>query len=289
MPIPPVFRFRGRREAAADSLPKAGRLRDLYAQEIKTSLASMLQYRAALAIYLIGNVLEPLIYLVVWTTVSASSGGSVGGYAPRDFAAYYIAFMLVNQITFTWVMYEFEYRIRHGSFSAALLRPVHPIHTDIADNLASKVVSLPLMIAAGGAMALLFHPAFSTPGWAIALFVPALVLAYFVRFLLDWTVALAAFWTTRVSAINQIHFMAVLFFSGQIAPLALLPAPLRTAATVLPFRWMVGFPVELVLGRLTFAQALEGLAWQAGWLAAGAVVLRFAWRASVKNYSAVGG
>ena len=34
---------------------------------------------------------------------------------------------------------------------------------------------------------------------------------------------------------------------------------------------------------------VAGLAWQVGWLAAGAIILRFAWRASLKNYSAVGG
>jgi ABC-2 type transport system permease protein len=270
-------------------LPRPGRLTDIYAQELKTSLAAMFQYRAALGIWLIGNILEPLIYLVVWSTVSGSSGGSVGGFAARDFAAYYIALMLINQVTYTWVMYEFDYRIRQGSFSATLLRPVHPIHTDIADNLASKVVSLPFMLLAAGALTLLFHPAFRTKAWAVAAFIPAMILAYGVRFLLDWIVALAAFWTTRVSAINQIHFMAVLFFSGQIAPLALLPAPLRVAATILPFRWTVGFPVELILGRLTPAQALAGLAWQAGWLLAGLLLLRFAWRASLKNYSAVGG
>ena len=267
---------------------RSGRLVDLYAQELKTSLASMFQYRAALGIWLIGNILQPLIYLVVWSTVSASSGGSVGGFAARDFAAYYIALMVVNQVSYTWVMYEFDYRVRQGSFSSALLRPVHPIHTDIADNIASKLVSLPFVLLAAVALSLLFHPAFRTTAWAVAVFVPVMALAFLVRFLLDWVVALAAFWTTRTSAINQIHFMAVLFFSGQIAPLALLPAPLRTAATILPFRWTIGFPVELILGRLTPEQTLSGLAWQAGWLLVGWGLLRFVWRASVKRYSAVG-
>ncbi len=269
--------------------PRTGRLADLYVQELKTSLASMFQYRAALGIWLLGNILEPLIYLVVWTTVSASSGGSVGGFTPRDFAAYYLALMIVNQVSYTWVMYEFDYRIREGTFSAALLRPVHPIHTDIADNLASKAVSLPFVAAAAVILSLLFHPAFKTTAGAAAAFVPAMVLAFLVRFLIDWTVALAAFWTTRVSAINQIYYMAVLFFSGQIAPLALLPGPLRTLATVLPFRWTVGFPVELILGRLTPGQTLAGFAMQAGWLAVGWTVLRFAWRTSAKHYTAVGG
>ncbi len=263
-------------------------LADIYAQELKTGVASMLQYRATLAIWLIGNILEPLVYLVVWSTVSRSGGGSVGGYSAGDFAAYYIVLMLVNQATFTWVMYEFDYRVREGLFSPVLLHPVHPIHADIAANLSSKVVSLPVVAAAAAGLTLVFHPSLELSPGAVAAFVPAVVLGFLVRFLVEWTIALAAFWTTRVTAINQIHFMAMLFFSGQIAPLAVLPAPLRVAALVLPFRWTVGFPVELLLGRLTPGQVLAGFAVQAGWLAAALVILKFAWRASVKNYSAVG-
>jgi ABC-2 type transport system permease protein len=261
---------------------------DLYIQQLKTSLAAMLQYRAALVIWLIGNVLDPLIYLVVWSTVARSSGGIVGGFTTEDFAAYYIVLMLVNQATYTWIMYEFDYRVRQGSFSFALLRPVHPIHSDIADNLSSKVISLPVMLMAAAALAAAFRPAFRFTLWAVALFVPALLLAFLVRFLVEWTLALAAFWTTRVSAINQTYFVAALFLSGQMAPLSLLPFPVQAAAAVLPFRWTVGFPVELLLGRLSLSQALTGLAAQAAWLACALLLLRGVWRSALRMYSAVG-
>ncbi|HSA95183.1 MAG TPA: ABC-2 family transporter protein [Acidobacteriota bacterium] len=260
----------------------------IYLQQLKTGVATMLQYRATLAIWLIGNILEPLIYLVVWSTVSRSTGGSIGGYDPGDFAAYYIVLMLVNHATFTWEMYEFDFRIREGTFSAALLHPVHPIHADIAQNLSSKAVSLPFILAAAAGLAALFHPAFRPAWWTAAAFIPALVLGFLVRFLTDWTVALAAFWTTRVSAINEIHYMAVLFFSGQFAPLTVLPHFFQVVASILPFRWTIGFPVELLLGRLTPGQVWAGFGMQAAWLLAAAAILRFAWRASVKRYTAVG-
>ncbi len=178
-------------------------LRDVYLQHLKTGIASMLQYRASEVIWLIGNVLEPLIYLVVWSTVARSNGGSIGGYDAQEFAAYYIIFMLVDQVSFTWVMYEFDYRIREGEFSVTLLHPIHPIHADIAGNLSSKIVSLPFTAVAAAGMAILFRPAIKISLWTVAAFVPALVLAFLVRFLVEWTIALAAFWTTRVSAINQ--------------------------------------------------------------------------------------
>ena len=261
---------------------------EAYRAEFRTTLVVQLQYRAALIIWLIGLVLEPLIYLVVWSTVARSSGGRVGGFAPEDFAAYYIVLMLVNHITFTWIMWEYDYRIRQGSFSAMLLRPIHPIHADIADNLSYKIITLSVVIPTAAALALAFHPALHPAPWAVAAFIPALVLAFAVRFLFEWTLALAAFWTTRVTAINQMYFVAMLFLSGQIAPLALLPAPIQTVAALLPFRWFLAFPVELLLGRLTPAEALVGFAAQGVWLGLSLGLLRLTWRAGVRRYSAGG-
>jgi ABC-2 type transport system permease protein len=219
-------------------------LPDAYRASFGTQVAVQLQYRAALAIWMIGLVLAPIIYLVVWTTVAESSGGRVGGFTGGDFAAYFIVLMIVNHLTFTWVFWEFEWRIRQGMFSPLLLRPIHPIHHDIAANLAFKLLTLAVIVPTTVALVLLFDPVFEPPAWAVAAFVPALLLAFALRFLVDWTLAMAAFWMSRVSALNQIYHVALLFLSGQIAPLSLLPGWLQARATLLPFRWMVAFPAS---------------------------------------------
>jgi ABC-2 type transport system permease protein len=261
---------------------------ELYTQQFKTTFAAMLQYRASLAIWIIGQVLEPLVYLVVWSVVSGSQGGKVGDYTTAEFAAYFIALMLVNHITYTWIMWEYEYRVREGSLSFALLRPVHPIHSDVADNVSSKIITLPGMLLVAALLALVFQPSVTVLPWALVAAVPALALAFLLRFLLEWTLALAAFWTTRVSAFNQLYFVALLFLSGQIAPLSLMPAWIQTIASIFPFRWMISFPVELLLGRLTPKETLVGFAAQAIWIALGLGLIRLVWRAGVRVYSAVG-
>jgi ABC-2 type transport system permease protein len=260
----------------------------LYIQQFKATSAMMFQYRASLLIWMMGQVLEPLVFLIVWSIVSNSGGGSIGDYTARGFAGYYVVYMVVNQFTYTWLMFEFEYRIREGLFSFALLKPVHPIHSDIADNISSKLVTLPAMILIASVLGIVFQASLSPQPWAILLFIPVLLMAFMVRFLLEWTLAMAAFWTTRVSAINQTYFILMLFLSGQIAPLSLLPGPVQVAAEILPFRWTIGFPVELLLGRLTLADALIGMGVQAVWIVVGVILLRFIWKAGVKNYSAVG-
>jgi ABC-2 type transport system permease protein len=248
----------------------------------------MLQYRASLVIWMIGHVLEPLVYLIVWSIVSNTSGGSVGDYTTREFAGYFILLMLVNHVSYTWIMYEFEYRVREGILSFALLKPVHPIHSDIADNVSSKLITLPFMLFIAAGLAVIFHPSVSPAPWAIAACIPVLLLAFLVRFLLEWTLAQAAFWTTRVSAINQIYFVLMLFLSGQIAPLRLFPSPIQAVASLLPFRWIISFPVELLLGRLTPVEVLTGLGAQAIWLVISFILVRIVWRAGVRIYSAVG-
>jgi ABC-2 type transport system permease protein len=263
-------------------------LLEVYAQQFRTTFASFVQYRASIFIWMISHVLEPLIYLVVWSVVSRSNDGSVGGISTGQFAAYFIVMMLVNHVTYTWVIYEYEYRIREGALSFALLRPLHPIHSDIVDNVSSKLITLPMMFVAAALLALLFTPELHLSFWAVVTFIPALLLAFFLRFFVEWTLALAAFWTTRVSAVNQGYYVAALFLSGQVAPLSLLPFPAQVAAAVLPFRWMISFPVEVFLGRLTATQMIMGLAVQAAWLGLAVVLLRVVWRAGVRAYSAVG-
>ena len=261
---------------------------DVYVQQFKTTLAAQIQYRAALVIWMIGHILEPVIYLVVWDTVARSSGGRVGTFSTGDFGAYFILLMLVNHATFTWIMWEYDYRVRHGDLSFALLRPIHPIHADIADNVSFKLITFMFMLPIAAGLAIAFRATLPLIPWAWAAFVPALLLAFIVRFLVEWTLAMVAFWTTRVSAINQMYYVAALFLSGQVAPLSLMPFPIQVAATLLPFRWAISFPVELLLGRLTPGEALTGFAAQAVWLAIGLALLKIVWRAGVRQYSAVG-
>jgi ABC-2 type transport system permease protein len=264
-------------------------LAGLYRAEFRTSLATMFQYRASLVIWLIGQVLDPVIYLIVWSTVSVASGGAVGGYTTGDFAAYFLVLMVVNNLTYTWIMWEYEYRVREGLLSAALLRPVHPIHADIAENLSSKAISSPFILLTAVLLGLAFQPTFHFEGWAVVAFLPAGALAFVLRFLVEWTLAQAAFWTTRVSSLNQLYFVAMLFLSGQVAPLSLFPPAVQTLAALLPFRWMISFPVELLLGKLTPQETAVGFAAQAAWIVVAIVLLRVVWRAGVRVYSAVGG
>jgi ABC-2 type transport system permease protein len=263
------------------------RLIDFYRHQMLIDIIIQFQYRAGMVIWMLEIIIQPVIYLVVWQ--SAAGGGEIGGYAARDFAAYYIVLLIVMHFTQMWHMWEYEWRIRQGHLNMLLLRPMHPVHRDAAANITYKILMSSVVVPMVIVLIIVFDPLLETPLWALAAAAPVVVLAGVLMFTLGWVVAMAAFWTVRITAINQVYFLAVLFFSGEIAPLSVLPGAVRTVASILPFRWCISFPIELILGRLTFEETLSGVGVQLLWLLVGALLLRFVWLQAVRHYSAVGG
>ena len=65
--------------AVPQPLPEASRVRsmvDFYTTTMRTAVATQFQYQAANYFYMLGMVAEPVIYLVVWTTIARSNGGA---------------------------------------------------------------------------------------------------------------------------------------------------------------------------------------------------------------------
>jgi ABC-2 type transport system permease protein len=68
-----------------------------------------------------------------------------------------------------------------------------------------------------------------------------------------------------------------------------LPGLMQVVAAGLPFRYMVGFPVEVLTGQLTGTDLWLGFGFQIGWLAVAVALFALVWRLGVKHYEAVGG
>jgi ABC-2 type transport system permease protein len=220
--------------------------------------------------------------------VAAAQGGRVGGFSTADFATYYVALTLVSQVTQAWNAWDFEYEVRHGRLSPKLLRPLHPIHYSVVENLVWKVLTTVALVPALALVAWTFGARFTGEWWHAALFVPSVLLAAALRFVFGWVVAMLAFWTTRVQIAVHLVDRLSFIFAGQIAPLALMPGPFQAIAYGLPFGYMLGVPADILRGGLRPEPALLLMAGQAVWLGLSYAALQVAWAAGLRRYSAVG-
>jgi len=170
-----------------------------------------------------------------------------------------------------------------------LLRPMSPVYDALASEVAGKVVFMTFALPVTGVLALILRPELNVAWRDVGLFVPALALAWMLRFVWGYWLALLAFWATRADALLSLQESLIFLLAGQVAPPTLLPAPMQALATVLPFRYMLGFPVEVLLGQLDGAQLRAGFAFQTGWLAVAAALFVALWWAGTRRYTAVGG
>lgn len=224
----------------------------------RVGVAEAVAYRAEFLIWLLTTTL-PLVMLALWVEVARE--GPVSGYSGPDFIAYYLAAFVVRQLTGVWLAWDMSREIREGAISMRLLRPLHPLVAYGAESLAivplRLLLSLPVavlaLVVAGREH--LTHDPLLLAGFALAV-----LGGWLLSFAIMAIIGSLAFFIESSTLVFEIWFGLFTLCSGYLIPLALFPDWLRIPLRYLPFRAMLGLPVEMLIGRLSRADALAGLA-----------------------------
>jgi len=278
--------------AVAVPLGDAGRIRSLaafYLSTMRMAVQEQIQYRTANYFYMLGMIAEPVIYLVVWTTIADENGGTVNGLTPGYLAAYYIVWTLVRNMNIVFGAPFWEHRIREGELSGMLLRPINQLNYDIAYFAGWKVVVIVLWIPLALGLSLVFHPALDPNPQQVAAFAIAIWGAYLLRTMFQESLGMLCFWTTRGAAIFDLWMTSELLLSGRLVPMTLMPDWVQEVSRFLPFQWAFYFPIQSLVGDLSNEELLRGLGAQLLWILIGFGIFKFAWKHAIKRYSAVGG
>ncbi len=162
-----------------------------YAALIRNAWLVDLQYRASIVLWLLWGVTEPAIALGIWWAIAGE--GQIAGYARADFARYFFAVMLINQLTIAWDSWYLDRWIRDGDLNYRLARPLHPAHEAVAENLAYKARTASVILVVWLLVAVAW-PAVRLPlapgRWAIT--AVAVLLAAAMRFFISFTTGLLA-------------------------------------------------------------------------------------------------
>ncbi|HTI27407.1 MAG TPA: ABC-2 family transporter protein [Kutzneria sp.] len=259
-----------------------------YLAAARQSVIQRFSYRASNYLFMAGMLAEPVIYLIVWSTVARAQGGSVGGYTPGSLAAYYIVWTLVRNMNVVYAPAGFEHRIATGRMSGRLLLPLHPIHYDLAGFGGAKVVWIAQWVPVAAVLVLVFRPEFHFTVVGVLVFLVAIWGAFVIRSLFLWLIGLVTFWTTRASALFELYLVLELLLSGRLVPITLLPQWMQNAAAWFPFEWTFGFPIDAVVTPRSPSVLLTGLGVQALWVGIGSLLLAVVWRRAVRRYTGVG-
>jgi ABC-2 type transport system permease protein len=254
---------------------------------LRVGVAETVAYRVEFLIWMLTTTL-PLIMLGLWTSVAAEA--PFAQFGQRDFIAYYIAVLIVRNLTGSWVVWQINEEIRRGLLSFRLLRPVHPFFTYMAGHLAS--VPLRSVIAIPFAVILLVSSArevLVTDPVLIAILLVSLLGAWIITFFVLLMIGAVGLFVDKSVAVFELYLGVFSVLSGYLVPYDLLPPWVKTIADWTPFPSMLGFPVDLIRGHMDgVGEALRALAIQWVWVVVVVTAALAVWRAGIRRYEAFG-
>jgi ABC-2 type transport system permease protein len=250
---------------------------------LSVNYAYMLEYRSELILWILAGSL-PIIMMGIW--VQAAESGKFA-FKSIDFARYFLAVFLVRQLTVVWVIYEFEKQVLEGKLSLKLLQPLDPVWHHVANHLGERVARIPFVLLLLIFFFVLYPQAFWLPSIAnLFLFILATIMAFALRFIIQYTFAMLAFWTERAAALENSWLLFFIFLSGLIAPLDIFPENVRNIVMLTPFPYIINFPASILVGLPV--DLTRGFLSILGWFFMFLGINRFLWRKGLKQYSGMG-
>ncbi len=258
---------------------------------MKVGFAEAVAYRGEMMIWVLATTM-PFVMLSLWSAVAAGSPvvGAEKTWSSSSFVAYFLAMFIVRQLIASWACWEINFEVRQGTLSMRLLRPIHPIVSYAAANLAYMpmrlVVTMPVVIG------LLFSSGFDAlpRDWRVwVLWCFSMLGAWAITFFVNIAVGALSLFMESSTKLMDAWLAGFFIFSGYMFPLDLFPSWLKWASTWLPFRFTIGLPVELMTGVHPFAEGLALLAQQWAWVAVFSTLAIGIWNLGVRRFQAFGG
>ncbi len=260
-----------------------------YPALLRIGILEAVAYRTEFIVWILTTTI-PLVMLALWSTVASEApGGRFGRFASADFVAYYLGAFIVRTATGSWVVWEINHEIRTGVLSMRLLRPIHPLLAYSAEHLASvplrAALALPmaviLLVATGGGRVV--HDPLQ-----VAMVPLVLAGVWALTFFTNCIIGTLGLWLEQSVAVFEVWLGVYALLSGYLVPLELMPRWVGDAATWLPFRYMLGFPVQVLIGMVDRAAALRGVGVQAVMIAVLMALSSLAWRGGLRRFEAYG-
>lgn len=250
---------------------------------ISVYYAHMVEYRSEVFLWALSGTL-PLIMMGVWVEASANGDFELPSI---QFARYFFAVFLVRQFTNIWVIWDFERDVVRGRLSFRLLQPLDPVWHYVARHVTEKLTRIPFVIFFIILFFCLYPQAIWIPSLAnLLLVIMVVAMVFALRFVMQYTFAMLAFWTERASAIEQTVFLFYLFLSGFIAPLEVFPPLIREIALWTPFPYFIHFPASLLIGLPVNVN--RSLLTMLAWFTIFFFLNRWLWRKGLEKYSGMG-
>lgn len=263
-------------------------IQNIVKREIAMFFSQELAHKDQLIAWVLADTIKVLGLCFVWIASAKITNNADQGYI----VSYYIMLLLISKLTQDVTPENGVRQILNGKFSNSLMKPISYLTEYLGCNMGSNLFRLVVVIPAFAVGVLMakwlgmwiidFNP------YLVFLTCCAVVLGFFVNFMLGNIFALLAFYNKNMEGMRIFYNNINAFLSGEYAPLVVFPYAILFVLKLLPLRYTLSFPIEIMLGRLTSYDIRWGFVVGISWLIILCLVYIFLHKKAIKKYAAEG-
>jgi len=253
------------------------------------SLSEYFAYRLNFILWRVRIVISILITYFLWDSVFAGKS-EVFGYSQARMLTYVILITFLTGVVLSTQTHRVASEINLGELSKFLLKPVNYFAFNLSRDLSDKFLNTTFSIVEIILLVLILRPPLvvqTNPYW-LSLFAVAIILATILFFEISLILSFIGFWSKETWAPRFIFFILITFLAGTYFPLDIFPKPIYTLLQLLPFTYIVFFPLKIYLGELNSPTLFMGLIVVFSWIIIFLFTINYLWRAGLKIYTAEG-
>jgi ABC-2 type transport system permease protein len=260
-----------------------------YYRVFANTWGEILSYRLNFFMWRFRVVLQLLTMFFLWSTL-IPRGGSLFGYSQAQMLTYILGTSLITSIVLATKTFEVGEQITTGNLSNFLIKPISYMKYWFARDMGDKAMNIFFTVIELTIIILLLKPPLFLQTNPLALFYTliACLLAMIMYFFFGFLVGLIGFWSNEVWGPRFIIWILLGFFAGSLFPLDILPRPVFQVLQVLPFTYLLYFPLKIYLGQLPIQLILQGFMVSLSWVFILFIMIKLVWNKGLKIYGAEG-
>lgn len=263
-----------------------------YAKAFIIGLQSSMEYRTDFLLSIFSGSITIIVQCFLWTAIFKSTGSHrIYGYTYVQLIAYSVLAGLVSKFVSTGFEGEISNDIKTGGLSRFLVQPISYFIYRICCFLGAKVFQLFIAFSISLGV-ILFLNTYMGLNVSLSSMLISLIPIFFsicLNFLIFFCLSTLSFWMTEVWAVFLGANVISSILNGGVFPLDIFGEKVVRISNMLPFKYVVYFPVNVLNGKLVSGDIVIGILMQVFWMFISGTLCVIFWRLGVKKYAAVGG
>jgi ABC-2 type transport system permease protein len=261
-----------------------------YIAAFKSGISTLMEYRIDFLINsTLSLMIHALVQILLWKSVFTSKGqGAIQGYT-ADSMYIYICFVSLCTILTRSGRIERGVgdEIRNGDLNKYLLKPLSHLGFSGAMVAAEKVGTLlfALIIFPFLVFFTTYQIHITGTVWGMLILLTAIICKFFISMAISYL----AFWYEETWTFHIILDISMVFLSGAMLPLSILPAWILPISNLLPFQYFGYIPGALASGTISISHAPFYLIMSILWCLIFWMITKSIWFLGMRKYGAFGG